>query len=278
MALGFGTSQINTSRSKIHLCSTHTPLDLFALCRRHGMSAHAFCLMHSASCCEGQGSRLFGSLPLFLYTVKESESDTSIIYVDLYTSSTLTFKVNGAQALLKTNTEWPYAADVSIIATLPEASSALEVALRMPSWLPAAVAVTVNGQAYGMGVPGTYLHIQPLGGWPQGQHVLKFSLMMRWAAANYTGASQLPPYMRASFLYGPLLMSFSGPWDTVSDSLVMPVGLHWDRPEEWLVGAADGNSLHFAVKGTSGASLISVKPYYEVQAFGERFSNYPCFR
>lgn len=69
-------------------------------------------------------------------------------------------------------------------------------------------------------------------------------------------------------------MSFEGPWDSASDSLVMPAGLDGANPGAWLIPAGDGNALHFNV---SGHPDFTVKPYYEVQESGERFSNYPCF-
>lgn len=97
---------------------------------------------------------------------------------------------------------------------------------------------------------------------------------MALVSARYTGASQLPPYSRWSFLLGPILLSAEGPWDTPSDSLVMPAGLNPATPNTWLLPANDGNSLHFSV---AGAPAITMKPYFEVQAAGEQFSNYPCF-
>ena len=69
-------------------------------------------------------------------------------------------------------------------------------------------------------------------------------------------------------------MSFEGPWDAASDSLVMPAGLDPLNPAAWLTSAGDGNALHFSVVGHPE---FAAKPYFEVQAGGEQFSNYPCF-
>jgi len=234
--------------------------------------------MH-ASCCEGQGTRLFGSLPKFLYTLAGAAGATNAVYVDVYATSTLAFGVAGGQATLSVATQWPYDAGVSLTLTLPAATSGLAVALRIPAWTAApSVTVTVGGAPYPeAGAPGSYLHVAPAAGWPAGATTISFSLPMAWAPAAYTGSSQLPPYARASFLLGPVLMSFEGPWDSASDSLVMPAGLDWRAPQSWLLSAGDGNALHFVVAGTNGEAKIIAKPYFEVQEAGERFTNYPCF-
>lgn len=236
--------------------------------------------MH-ASCCEGQGSRLFGSLPQFVYTLRGPTDAATAAQVDVYTASALTFPYSGvggtpvAGGVLVTDTTWPYGDAVTLTLRLPAAASTLTLALRMPAWLPRAVTVTVNGAPWPTpGTPGSYLHVSPPGGWPAGQSTLTFNLPAAWTPAPYTGFSQLRPYTRAAFLRGPVLMAFEGPWDAGSDSLVLPAGLDIDRPDDWLVPAGDGHPLHWAVAGGGG---FSVKPYFEVDAAGERLSAFPCF-
>ena len=233
--------------------------------------------MH-ASCCEGQGTRLFGSLPEFVFSVQGgASSGVSSVYVDLYTPATLSVSLVGSiPATLTVDTLWPYDSRVAITLSLPAATSSFDLAVRIPSWLAAPVALTLNGAAWpAQGVPGTYLHFGvPAGGWPAGASVVAFDLPLAWSAELYSGSSQLPPYARWSFLLGPVLMSLEGPWDAPSDSLVMPAGLDPSRPQDWLVPASDGNALHFAVRGNAA---FTAKPYFEVQDAGERFSNYPCF-
>jgi len=69
-------------------------------------------------------------------------------------------------------------------------------------------------------------------------------------------------------------MSFEGPWDSASDSLVMPKGLDPMNPSSWLVPAGNGNPLNFNV---SVDNRFTAKPYFDVQGEGERFTNYPSF-
>jgi hypothetical protein len=235
--------------------------------------------MH-ASCCEGQGTRLFGSLPEFVFSVIGSAAggNTDAVYVDLYTPATLSFSIVGSPASLTIDTAWPHGGThVDLRLSLPVATSALDIAVRIPAWLTAPASVSVNGAAWPTpGTPGTFLHLSgPAGGWPAGASVVSFDLPLAWDAALYTGHSQLPGYARWSYLLGPVLMSLEGPWDAASDSLVMPAGLDPSRPQDWLVAANDGNALHFNVSGAPG---FSAKPYYEVQEADERFSNYPCFK
>jgi hypothetical protein len=138
------------------------------------------------------------------------------------------------------------------------------------------------------------------------------------AACRYTGLSQIPPYSRYALLLGPIIMSFQGAWDysNTTDSTVMiphltlcpcysclqltrssactlralmrcvqvmPKGLDVTRPADWLLPAtrlaslsSTAEALHYVVAGSGGA--ITAKPYFEVQAKGEMFTNYPCFR
>ena len=231
--------------------------------------------MH-ASCCEGQGTRLFGSLPKFIYTVDGTAANVNTIYVDLYTASSLKFQIVSSPGTLTQETNWPYDNDVKLTLSLPAATSFLTLALRIPYWVNQQVSVTVNGAVYKtQGTPESYLQILPDAGWNAGDNTITFSLgSLTWTAYNYTGSSQLPGYTRASFLLGPILMSFQGPWDNSSDSLVMPKGLDPLNPSAWLIHSGSGNTLEFNV---TSDNRFTVKPYYAVQGPLERFTNYPSF-
>ena len=233
--------------------------------------------MH-ASCCEGQGTRLYGKLPEFIFsTLRGGEGGTvTAVYVDIYADATLAFQQTGGGGLggLEMSTTWPYGdSSVALTLTLSAQSSAFDLVLRIPYWAGAAsVPITVNGETWPEeGKPGSYLHLSP---WPAGTSTVSFSLRpMSWTPARYTGSSQLPPYARYSYLFGPVLMAFQGPWNSSVDALIMPSGLDPTAPGAWLTGNS-GGSLHFSVVGYPN---YTVKPYWEVQTAGELFSNYPCF-
>jgi DUF1680 family protein len=238
--------------------------------------------MH-ASCCEGQGTRLFGSLPAFLFSLQPPGGGGGAAYVsvDIYAESTLSSiplpaSCGPGAASLAVHTSWPYGASVSLSVALPTSAPCpdLRLRLRMPSWLPAPVQVSLDGAALGAGAPGTYFEASPFAA-SGGAHALALSLPMAPSSALYAGSTQISGFKRYSFLFGPVLLSAQGPWDSRTDSLVMPPGLDPTNPGALLVPAGDGNALHFNVSGAPG---FTFKPYWEVQEAGELFSNYPCFQ
>lgn len=232
--------------------------------------------MH-ASCCEGQGTRLFGSLPSFLFSLVNTPTQVTLS-VDIYAQSSMTFDLpascGGGQGSIAVRTAWPEGTDVAIDLTLPAACSALSVSLRMPAWLAApggCQPVVVNGGPSVCGTPGTYLTVSPSSGFPQGSTLISFELPMALVSLKYDGLSQLPPYSRYAFLYGPVLLSAQGPWNATIDALVLPTGIDPTNPSAFLVKAG---ALNFTV---AGAPNFTFKPYYQVQGALELFSNYPCF-
>jgi DUF1680 family protein len=246
--------------------------------------------MH-ASCCEGQGTRLYGSLPEYVYTLAGGDGSASApasgLSLDLYADSAIKFSAAGAgaggggaavPAVLTQDTAWPYGTGVQLTLTL-QAPARLDLALRIPAWVAApSVAVLVNGAPAGQaGTPGTYLHLSQL--WPAGNTTFSLQLPMAFQAVRYTGSSQLPPFARWGYLFGPVLLAVQGPWNASLGALVMPqpggVALDPATPSAWLApDAASGNPLHFAVAGAPG---WSAKPYFEVQGADEIFSVFPHF-
>ena len=237
--------------------------------------------MH-ASCCEGQGTRLFGKLPELVFSLTPAPSAGSKLDVDLYTASSVSFGLGGGvtPGTLTVDTAWPYGTEVGATLSFPPGGAPItgfEVVLRIPAWVAApagGVVVEINGVEWPQrGTPGTYLHLSPTS-WPAGSSSISLSLPMAWESIPYTGSSQLPPYTRAAFLYGPVLMAFEGGvWNATVDALVMPAGIDVAAPATWLSPSPDGNALHFVGQ----AAGVTAKPYWEVQDAGELFTNYPCF-
>jgi DUF1680 family protein len=238
--------------------------------------------MH-ASCCEGQGTRLFGSIPEYVYTYAFGAGAAAplAIFVDLFAASAiqLPYPAAGAAgvATLAQDTAWPYGAAVALTLTLPAGGGDLDLAVRVPAWLAApSLAVTVDGAAWpAAGVPGSYLHIRRA--WAGGATTVAFSLPMALSAARYAGHSQLPPYQRWSYLAGPILLAWQGSWNSSVDALVLPpaVGAPGD-PAAWLAPVS-GSALHGTVPGAPG---VTVRPYFEIQGSPTPetfFSVYPCF-
>lgn len=237
--------------------------------------------MH-ASCCEGQGTRLFGSLPEYIYTLLgPSPGPSTGLYLDLYADSAITFTVASAggptTATLTQDTAWPYGTSVVLTLTLAQATE-FDLALRIPQWVAAAsVPVTLNGAPWPQqGAPGTYLHLART--WAAGANTIALQLPMAFTAVRYEGASQLPPFQRWAYLFGPVLMAVEGAWNSTLGALVMPqpggVPLDPAAPAQWLAPLGDGNPLHFGVSGAPGWTAL---PYFEVQKADEVFSVFPHF-
>ncbi len=62
------------------------------------------------TCCEGQGTRVFGSLPEYIYSIAEDG-----IYVDLYAASEIKYLLQNKSMSLTMNTKFPYDSKVEMI-------------------------------------------------------------------------------------------------------------------------------------------------------------------
>lgn len=219
---------------------------------------------HIGTCCEGQGTRLYGSLNEYLFSTVAGGAG---IYVDIYAPSSI---VHGALNLT-VDTAWPYGSAVSItVSSSAPGGAAVDVALRMPSWLAAAsVPVSLNGApAAFVGTPGSYLHV--LRSWGAGD-VLAFDLAMALTPHPYTGVTQIAGRARFSYTFGPVLLASTGAYDAALGTENY-VGIDGASPAAWMVPVA-GSPLHWSVAGVAGALF---QPAWEVDQ-GRNFSAVPAF-
>jgi hypothetical protein len=218
---------------------------------------------HIGTCCEGQGTRLYGSLNEYLFTTVAGGG--AGIYVDIYAPASI---LHGALNL-SIDTAWPYGESVTITVASSSPGAVIDVALRMPSWLALdSVPIALNGApaAYA-GTPGTYLHIARAWG---AQDTLEFALPMALRAHPYTGVTQLPPLVRYSYTAGPVLLAVTGAWDAGRHVEYLP-GLDGAAPGAWMA-PVPGQPLHYSVQGVPGAL---VQPAWEVGE-GANFSAVPA--
>ena len=227
-----------------------------------------------STCCEGQGTRLYGSLQEYLFATTPSGA----LYVDIYAPATFNFSTASAAGTLQVFTDFPYGSDVRISLTLAQPAASLDLALRMPSWLAApSVPVTVGGAPWpAAGAPGTYLHLSQA--WPAGETLIAFTLPQAVTAHLYTGVTQLGGYVRYGFTHGPTLLAATpaggeapGHFNSTLRGMVIP-GVRGAEPASWLVPAADGSPLHWEVVGVPG---VLFQPSWEIQE--ANFSAFPCF-
>lgn len=193
------------------------------------------------------------------------------VYVDIYAPSTFTtVAMGGVPLTLTVYTAFPYGEAVDIDIELPAGGATFDLALRMPSWLAtAAVAVTVAGAAWpAAGVPGSYLHLAR--SWSAGTTRISLTLAMAITAHAYTGVTQLPPYVRYGYTYGPTLLAATGPFNATLKSMNIH-GVAGGDPS-FMVPSADGDPLHWDVDGAPG---VLFQPNWEIQQVN--FSAFPCF-
>lgn len=213
---------------------------------------------HAAStCCEGQGTRIYGSLPEYVYSFAKDG-----LYVDLYSASTVSLPVGGQEFALDVSTQFPYSGSVAIKVT---SGARAKLRLRIPAWAGGDVAVSVNGGAAAQGRPGTYCTIDRA--WQAGD-VVSFSLPLPLRTTLYTGLEPGFEHNCYAIEMGPVLMAtvaVNGSHEHVRLPMRVDELAGRLRPVE-------GRSLHFAIEGAPGYELW---PYFEVG--DEPFSCFPQF-
>jgi DUF1680 family protein len=215
------------------------------------------------SCCAGLGTRLFGSLPEFLYSVADDG-----LYVDVYAGSEITWQKDGQEVAVVTDTDQPTGGRVSITVKT-EKPVAMKLRLRIPSWCPSAAEIQLNGRSEADGKPGTYVTLDRT--WKDGD-AIAFVLPMGFRITEYTGKDRITQYARYrleryAIEYGPLLLAVVGPANFGGRF----VRVHHEPgdPASWLV-PVDGQPGHFTIAGMPG---YTVEPYYELA--DETFTCYP---
>jgi len=94
---------------------------------------------------------------------------------------------------------------------------------------------------------------------------------MDFQVTYYTGFTQIPPYSRYAYEFGPILLAAMGPWNNTVDALVMPSGLNPLLPAVWLQPIV-GQPLHFQIVNQTSFTFI---PYFEIN--DQQFDVYPLF-
>ncbi len=244
------------------------------------------------TCCEGQGTRQFGSLPEYIYSL-----DKAGIYVNLYANATLTWRQGTPPITLKMVTEFPFQAAVSMHISAPEPSTAT-IRLRIPQWAAAETPVYINGTHAGTGKPGTYLALHRI--WAQGD-IITFTLPMDFRLSLYTGMDQTASGLRYALEYGPILMAVvstdaadgvgqaAAPTTTAmrfqarniplpsawaNDEVLHPIPLPVTADEiKHRLRAVSGHPLHFAIEGVPEYQYV---PYWQIDK--ESFTCFPILK
>jgi hypothetical protein len=212
---------------------------------------------HSNTCCEGQGTRLLGSLPEHIYSIAPDG-----LYVHLYEPSTIRWQQGAQRIELAVKTRFPFETEVQCTVKVAVKTQA-RIRIRVPSWAVKEMTVSVNGKAAGTGEPGTYLVLDRQ--W-QDRDTIDFTLPAAVQVKRYRGKDQIAGKTRYSFEYGPVLLAVLG---TKTVDFAVTKG----QKAEHIAGdlqPVDGASLHFSVPDNPGHKLV---PYWEVSE--EEFTCYP---
>jgi hypothetical protein len=217
------------------------------------------------TCCEGQGTRMLGALPEFIYKIASDG-----IYVDLFNESTITWEQEGKQWKLEQHTGFPYQPDVKLKVTPSGKPSKAKIRIRIPGWAVKPVEIFVNGKKQTAGTPGTYITIDRQ--WKGGDEI-RFTLPMGFRLTEYVGIEN--GFKNAYALeYGPLMMAVTG--DSIHNGEIN-IPLSKTELTDRLKPVV-GSPLHFTVDDGTGRKLEYI-PYYEVKgALLYSFTCYPVLR
>lgn len=220
----------------------------------HGLRYHAV-LTHQKekptemnTCCEGQGTRLIGSLPEHIYSIAPDG-----LYVNLFEPSTIRWKQGGEPVSLKMATRFPFENDVQLAFSSSQPVRA-KIRVRVPSWAAHEMAIEINGRPAATGQPGSYVALDRT--WANGDSVA-FTLPAALRAMQYTGVDQIPECERYAFEYGPILLAAVG-----APEVRLRVGTG-KRPESLLklLNLKSDQPLHYTVEDNPG---IEFMPYWQV--------------
>jgi DUF1680 family protein len=208
------------------------------------------------TCCEGQGTRLLGSLPEHIYSIAPDG-----LYVNLFEPSTIRWQHRGAPMQLAMKTNFPAGLQVECAVSTPKTTQAV-VRIRVPSWATSEMTVSVDGEHAGSGKPGSYIVLDRH--WSDGDRI-GFRLPAAVRARRYTGADQIAGKARYSFEYGPILLAAVG---SSKAEFAKPIGAEHIAA---YLEPIEGEPLHFTVHDNPGMKFV---PYFEIAQ--EEFTCFPA--
>lgn len=211
------------------------------------------------SCCEGQGTRLLGSIPEHMYSIV-AEGDAPGVYVNLFAPSTLRWEQEDGEGELTMTmkTRFPEKPEVELTLELREPRRSV-IRVRTPSWSTGEMQIYVKGRPAATGKPGSYVALDR--SWRSGD-TISFRLPVGFKLTRYTGLDQIEGHERFAMEYGPVLLALRGSDDARLQQMSAGSGEQL-RPVE-------GQPLHFAVGGDPEQVYV---PYYSLK--DETFTCFP---
>ena len=225
--------------------------------RLEGMKGDLPVPLCTNSCCEGQGTRLLGSLPEYIYSVAPDG-----LYVNLFEPSSIEWQQSGTKLKAEMTGNFPMHPDVAIKITASKPTQA-KIRIRVPQWASGPMPVAINGKTAATGNPGSYVTLNRA--WDIGD-TISFTLPIALKLTRYTGLDQIEGHQRFSLEYGPVLLALVGsssaalklPGASRHEEILQRIKQHPDRP------------LHFTIEGNPEFTFI---PYWQV--ITEPFTCFP---
>jgi len=209
------------------------------------------------TCCEGNGTWLYGNLPEYLFS-----ADADGLIVNLYQSATTTWSAGDKSVRVSMQTRFPEDGRVVLKVSAAQPTR-MELRLRIPRWCPSEVVVAVDGREAGSGRPGSYLRLDRT--WSEGNTV-SFHLPLTLRVHRYAGEARLPGAERYAVLYGPVLLACVGSLD----GGVPRIAEEPARVSDWLI-PDPGRPLHFRTRGEAPRQFT---PWWRL-GHDEPFTCYP---
>lgn len=200
------------------------------------------------TCCEGQGSRLVGMLPQFIFSNSED-----VIHVDLFAPATLTWECSGEILRLEMDTNFPYGCDVRLNLRTSRPIRT-KISVRIPCWASSVMNIAVNGGQTAAGMAGSYVTLDRL--WSEGD-VISFTLPMSLKLTKYEGVDQIEGRERYWLEYGPILMAA-----VATDSEIVLYGAGSSAELVSRLQPVKERPLHFVLP--TYPSIVEFAPYFEI--------------
>jgi DUF1680 family protein len=212
---------------------------------------------HENTCCEGQGTRLIGSLPEHIFSLAPEG-----VYWHLFEPATIRWQQDGHDMALSVSTHFPF--DTYVEAAIhASAATQAKIRIRVPSWAVSEMPVSVNGSVAGSGKPGSYVTLDRQ--WSDGDKIT-FTLPAAFRVTPYKGADQVAGKTRYAIEYGPILFAAQGEGVVELELEKGSDPASFGRHLESIAGAP----LHYKLRENPSRILM---PYFQVA--DEFFTCYP---
>ena len=257
-------TEIEKSIYNVGIANQFNGKGLFYHARLVGKKGDRFVGYCTNSCCEGQGTRLIGSIPEHLYSVVTAGPHPGL-YVNMFAPSTIRWAQKDdrpdQELKLSMKTTFPYESSVELTYELPSPRRSV-MRLRTPSWAVSDMAIRINGVLAATGKPGGYVALDRT--WKSGDTV-SFTLPAGFRLTRYTGMDQIEGRERYALEYGPILLAVVG-----TDDVQLRRSGSSAQGFTSQLNAISGQPLHFAIDGNPDHIYM---PYYAIKE--ETFTCFP---